>query len=266
MTLLQEADSGPGSFAALQQLLSIIPQLPLPAILHVHGGGFVLGLPEMNHATNVALARDLRCHIVSVDYRLAPEHPHPAGLDDCTTALDWLFREAHAFGLDPARVGIKGESAGGGLAAALVLRERERGDGRLAFQHLIYPMLDDRTGTTGTVPDFIGTVCWNAANNRFAWECLLGHKPGKKGVSPFASPARAEQLAGLSPTYLSVGTLDLLFSETLTFVGRLRDAGVPVELHVYPGAFHAFEGALDARVAREATANSRRALARALNG
>lgn len=238
---------------------------PAPAVLHMHGGGFILGVPEMDHATNLALARDLRCHVVSVDYRLAPEHPYPAALDDCTAALDWLVGAAETFGVDPMRIGIKGESAGGGLAAALAVRERDRGNDRIAFQHLTYPMLDDRTGTTGAVPGFVGTVGWSAANNRFAWDCLLGRPPGATDTSPQASPARAEHLAGLPPTYLSVGTLDLFFTEILAFAARLRDAGVPVELHVHAGAFHGFENAPAARVAWEAVASSRRSLERALH-
>lgn len=244
------------------------PRTPMPAILHIHGGGFILGLPEMNHATNVMLARDLRCHVVSVDYRLAPEHPYPAALDDCTAALDWLCDKARGIGVDPARIGIKGESSGGGIAAALALRERDRGNNRIAFQHLIYPMLDDRTGTTAPIPDFAGTVGWNAANNRFAWNCLLGQgrKPGDTGISPYMAPAREERLVGLPPTYLSIGTLDLFFSENLAFAGALRDAGVPVDLNVYAGAFHGFEGATEARVAQASSVNSKRALNRSLHG
>ncbi len=241
------------------------PSSPLPAILHVHGGGFVLGLPEMNHATNVALTRNLQCHIISVDYRLAPEWPYPAALDDCQNALEWLFREAEAFGIDRARIGVKGESAGGGIAAALVLRDRDMGNARIAFQHLIYPMLDDQTGIVSTMPYFVGTIGWNASNNRFAWRSLLGHEPGRPETPAYASPARAKTLAGSPPTYLSVGTLDLFFGEILAFTARLRDAGVPVELHVYPGAFHGFDSAPGARVAQEARADSKRALNRSLD-
>ena len=238
----------------------------LPAILHMHGGGFVLGLPEMEHATNLALTRDLQCHVVSVDYRLAPEWPYPAGLDDCADALDWLCREAKALGVDPTRIGVKGESAGGCLAAALTLRDRDSGNDRIAFQHLTYPMLDDRTGTTEAVPDFVGTIVWTVSNNRFAWDCLLGREPGGLGVPAYASPARTEDLIGLPPTFLSVGTLDLFFTENLSFAARLRDAGVPVELHVYPGAFHGFDGATGARIAQQAKASSTQALKRSLCG
>lgn len=158
-----------------------------------------------------------------------------------------------------------GESAGGGLAAAFALLVRDRGEHRLAFQHLIYPMLDDRTSAgEADVHPFAGEFIWNHHNNRFGWEALLGVPPGSVSVSSYASPARAESLAGLPPTFISTGALDLFVDEDVTYAQRLIRAGVPTELHVYPGAFHAFDFAPDADVSKRARRDSLAALARAL--
>jgi len=239
---------------------------PLPAVLHIHGGGYVLGSADMMDLANRALASDV---IFSVDYRLAPETSHPGPIEDCYAALTWLYDNASALQIDRDRIAVKGESAGGGLAAALALLARDRGKLPLAAQHLIYPMIDDRTGTHGSVNahEFVGEFVWTALRNQFGWECLLGATPGGAGISPYAAAARADDLAGLPPCFISVGALDLFLEEDLDYARRLARAGVPVELHVYPGAFHGFDVAPQtARVAKAAARDSRDALRKALHG
>ncbi len=240
------------------------PREPTGAILHIHGGGYVMGDAASLAPTHRSLALALGCMIVSVDYRLAPETPAPGALEDCYAALTWLEREADDLEIDRKRIGVMGESAGGGLAAALALLARDRGEHRLAFQHLIYPMLDDRTGSHGEPHAFAGEFIWDAAKNRFGWASLLGFEPGGEHVSPYAAPARATDLSGLPPAYLAVGALDLFVDENLDFARRLVRAGVATELHLYPGAFHGFHLQTSAAVTRQAEADSRSALARAL--
>jgi len=235
----------------------------LPSILHIHGGGFVLGSAKDSASVHTALASTLRCAIVSVDYRLAPETIFPGNIEDCYDALAWMFAHASTEGFDTTRIGVMGESAGGGLAASLALLARDRGEFPLAFQHLIYPMLDDRTCTRPPHP-IAGEFIWDAHNNHFGWEALLGHAPGLPDVSPYAAASRAEDLAGLPPTFIGVGALDLFVDEDLDYARRLNRAGVPLELHVYPGAYHGFNLAPDAVVASEARGDSLRALRRLL--
>ena len=236
---------------------------PLPCILHIHGGGFVAGRSADLEGAHLPLAADLRCCILSVDYRVAPEARFPGAVEDCYAALAWLMRQAGAEGIDPARVGVMGESAGGGLAAALALLARDRGEHRLAFQHLIYPMLDDRTCVTPDPHPFTGEFVWTAQSNRFGWSALLGGEPGGAGVSPYAAPARADDLAGLPPAYIATGSLDLFLEEDIDYARRLMRAGVPVELHVYPGGFHAFNAWPASPIAANARRDSKDALARA---
>ena len=239
----------------------------LPGVLHIHGGGYVGGTVEMMAWANAAFALELGCAVVSVDYRLAPETRAPGAVEDCYAALAWLKRHPDIAGLDPARIGVMGESAGGGLAAALALLARDRGEHRLAFQHLVYPMLDDRTagqGEDARHPN-VGEFVWTADSNRYGWTSLLGHEPGRDGVSPYAAPARAENLAGLPPTFLYTGALDLFLEENIAYARRLIRAGVPTEFHIYPGAVHGFEltgGELAARARRDAIEALRRDLSR----
>jgi triacylglycerol lipase len=236
----------------------------LPVIYHIHGGGYVLGSAETSEPICRPLVAELGCALVSVDYRLAPETPHPGPVEDCYAGLAWLFDNAVAEGFDPARIGVKGESAGGGLAAALALLARDRGRYQLAFQHLIYPMLDDRTGSGTDTHPHVGEFVWQLPSNRFGWASLLGQTPGGPNVSPYAAPARATNLAGLPPTFIYVGTLDLFLEEDIDYARRLLHAGVPVELHLLPGAFHAFELQADAAIARQAGQLSVAALRRFL--
>ncbi len=237
----------------------------LGCIYHIHGGGFVGGSAAALEPLHRPASRELDCVIVSVDYRLAPEHRFPAAIEDCYAGLAWTFANADALGVDRARIGVMGESAGGGLAAALALLARDRGQYTLAFQHLIYPMLDDRTCVTPMPNPVAGEFIWTPHNNRFGWSALLGADPGGADVSPYAAPARATDLAGLPPAYIACPTLDLFIDEDMIYAHRLMRAGVPVELHVYPGGFHGFDifGG-NAEISMRARDDSRRALRRSL--
>jgi acetyl esterase/lipase len=237
----------------------------LAGFLHIHGGGYIMGQPEMTDARNRLLAREIGCVVVSVDYRLAPETAFPGAVEDCYAALRWLHAQATDLGVDPGRIAIGGESAGGGLAAALALLARDRGEVPLAFQLLIYPMLDDRTGTTVEPSPMVGEFGWNSGSNRFGWASLLGREPGGADASPYAAAARAEDLAGLPPAHIAVGTLDLFLEENIEYARRLMRAGVPTELHVYPGAYHGFQGvAPEARISKAFVADYFAALKLAL--
>ncbi|SEM81245.1 Acetyl esterase/lipase [Stigmatella aurantiaca] len=234
-----------------------------PAMLHMHPGGYVIGSPEMNDVGNRWLASRVGCVIVSVDYRLAPETPFPGPVEDCYAVLRWLHANAAQLGVDASRIAIGGESAGGGLAAALGLMVRDRGEVPVIFQVLIYPMLDDRTATEVDPAPHVGEFFWTRASNRFGWECMLGQKPGGADVSPYAAPARAASLAGLPPALVSVGALDLFVEENLEYARRLLAAGVPTELHVYPRAVHAFNLVEQTQVAQSFLRDYEQALRRA---
>ncbi len=234
------------------------------ALLHVHGGGYVVGRPEMNEHRNAGLAARLDCVVVSVDYRLAPETRFPGAVEDCYAVLLWLHASAAALGVDGWRIGLIGESAGGGLAASLALLARDRGMVAPCLQALIYPMLDDRTGSTLRASSLAGEFVWTAGSNRFGWSALLGHPPGGRDTSPYASAARAQALAGLPPCFIAVGALDLFIEENIEYARRLIQAGVPTELHVYPGAVHGFDLVQHARVSRSFVHDLEAALRRAL--
>jgi len=238
---------------------------PRPCIYHIHGGGYVGSSAAQLEPLHRPAAFDLNCVIISVDYRLAPENPFPASIEDCYAGLAWTFAHASELSVDRNRVGVMGESAGGGLAAALALLVRDRGEYRLAFQHLIYPMLDDRTCVVAEPNPVAGEFIWTAHNNRFGWTSLLGHQPGGPNVSPYAAAARATDLSGLPPAFIACPTLDLFIEEDVAYATRLARAGVPVELHVYPGGFHGFDifGG-DAPISVRARRDSRDALRRAL--
>jgi acetyl esterase/lipase len=238
---------------------------PLGALLWIHGGGYVLGSPEADDLTVKTIVDQLGCAVVSVDYRLAPETPFPGPVEDCYTALSWLNAQAQQLGVSQERVAIGGSSAGGGLAAALGLLARDRGELHVAFQMLLVPMLDDRTVSTTDPHGFTGEFGWTPDSNRFGWSSLLGHAPGIEGVSAYAAPARATDLAGLPPTYISTGSLDLFLEEDMEYARRLVRAGVPTELHVYPGAYHGFSQIAEARVAQAYKRDYIQALGRALS-
>ena len=236
----------------------------LPCILHIHGGGYVMGAASAYAPRHMAMCVELDCVIVAVDYRLAPETCAPGPLEDCYAALSWLFQEADRLGVERSRIGVMGESAGGGLAAALALLARDRGDHQLAFQHLFYPMLDDRTCVEPEAHPLTGEFVWTAADNHFGWSAYLGHEPGGADVSPYAVPGRAASLEGLPPAFVSTGALDLFLEEDVRYALRLSRSGVPTELHVYPGGFHGFDFHPTAAVSATARRDSLAALARAL--
>ena len=238
---------------------------PLPVLLWIHGGGYVVGTADQDDAQVKGIVTQVGCAVVSVDYRLAPETPFHGPVEACYAALTWLHTHAAEWGVDPGRIAIGGASAGGGLAASLGLLARDRGAIPLAFQLLIYPMLDDRTVNATDPHPYTGEFIWTPASNRFGWTALLGEEPGGADVSPYAAAARVARLAGLPPTYLGVGALDLLMEEDLEYARRLIREGVPTELHVYPGAFHGFDNMAESQVARAHTRDFQDALRRALD-
>lgn len=203
-----------------------------PALLWMHGGGYVIGHPGQDDALCRRYAQRLGATVASVDYRLAPEHSYPVPLEDCYQALKWL---AALPSVDPGRVAIGGASAGGGLAAALALLARDRGEVPLAAQLLVYPMLDDRT--VGHGPENPGLRLWNQSLNKFGWSAYLGDADPEVAV-----PARRTDLSGLPPAWVGVGTHDLFHDEDLAYAERLKAAGVPCDVEVVKGAFHGFDG------------------------
>jgi acetyl esterase/lipase len=242
------------------------PQAGRAGYFHMHGGGYVMGSPEMFARQSEVLVGEIGCTVVSVDYRLAPDTPHPGPIEDCYAALTWFHTNAATLGVDPDRIAIGGDSAGGGLAAALGLLARDRNGPPICFQMLNYPMIDDRTAVTENPHPFAGEFVWNGEANRFGWQSLLGHAPGASEILPYAAAARAESLAGLPPTFIGVGGLDLFLEENLEFARRLLRAGVATELHVYPGAYHGFDmSSEDAAVSKQYRRDIREALKRGLS-
>lgn len=218
---------------------------PSAAVLWIHGGGLVMGSPVTDQPLCRRLADDLGAVVVSVTYRLAPEHPAPAALEDCATALAWLHDAADELGIDPGRIAVAGQSAGGGLAAALTQLAHDHGGLPLAFQALVYPMLDDRT--VRHHDRATGHFVWTPRANRFGWSSYLGHDVGSatseaegtgSAVAPYAVPARRDDLAGLPPAWIGVGDLDLFRDEDVRYAERLVQAGVPCELRTVPGMYH----------------------------
>jgi acetyl esterase/lipase len=211
-----------------------------PGIYWIHGGGFLFGAPEQDEAQSLRLAKEVGAVVAAVDYRLAPENPYPAPLDDCYAGLVWFSENAESLGVDNGRIAVAGGSAGGGLTAAVALMARDLGGPPLAFQMPLYPMIDDRFGTPASREDF-GRKVWNSADNLFAWRAYLGELAGTDQATPYMAPARAADLSGLPPAYSCVGTLDPFRDDTISYISRLAQAGVAAELHLYPGAYHAPE-------------------------
>jgi acetyl esterase/lipase len=234
---------------------------PGPAVLWIHGGGYVMGTAAQDDAGSRQLADTLGAVVASVDYRLAPEHPHPGPIEDCYHALLWLAAQPD---VDPARIAIAGASAGGGLAAALTAYAVDRGEVAPAFQLLVYPMLDDRTVLAKPEVDPRWFRLWTPASNRFGWTSYLAAEPGTADVPLEAVPSRREDLSALPPAWIGVGTLDLFHREDVTYAERLRAAGVPCELQVVPGAFHGFDMVQRAQVVRDFRDSQLAALAAAL--
>ena len=237
----------------------------VPGLLYIHGGGFVVGNLETEHGGAIALANALGIVLVSVDYRLAPEHPYPAGLHDCEAAFLWSLANAAGLGIDTAHFGVCGQSAGGGLAAALCLLRRDRGGPRPCFQFLGIPELDDRLQTP-SMRAFTDTPMWNRPAAELSWRYYLGAlEPGSAEVPSHAAPAREHNLAGLPPACVTVMEFDPLRDEGLHYAQRLLQAGVSVEVHGYPGTFHGSSLIADATISRRAQADMFAAIARGLD-
>ncbi len=234
----------------------------MPAVLWIHGGGYIVGSAAADAGWCGELAHALGAVVAAVEYRLAPEHPYPAGLEDCYQALVWMTENADKIQINPDNVAVAGNSAGGGLTAALALLARDRGGPKIIFQMPLYPMIDDRSERPSSYE--ITSGVWTRSHNLIAWRLYLG---GRTEVPFYAAPSRAPDLAGLPPSYTMVGSIDLFRDETLDFVSRLAQAGVPVECRVVPGGYHAFEFIVpDAAVSRAARQDYIEALRRGLAG
>jgi acetyl esterase/lipase len=208
----------------------------LPCVYSMHGGGYIMGSYSMDDARFDHWCPKHRCVGVSVEYRLAPETPYPGPLEDCYLGLKWVYEHAGELGIDPAHIGVAGSSAGGGLAAALALLARDRAEVPLRFQLLDCPMLDDRQITPSSRLEDL--LVFNRESNTFGWQSYLGDLYGAPDVPAYAAPARVSDLRGLPPAYVCVGAVDGFRDEDIDYAMRLNQAGVPTELHVYPGAPH----------------------------
>ena len=234
-----------------------------PCIYWIHGGGYLFGSGLTVDARINRWVEEFDCVAVSIDYRLAPEDPYPAPLDDCYAGLLWAAQHADELGIDPARIAIVGASAGGGLAAGLAILARDRGEVTPAFQLLIYPMIDD--SNTSVSSHIEGAPVWSRAANDLGWRAYLGDRFGTDDVPAYAAAARVDDVAGLPPAWIGVGSLDVFRDEDITYASRLLAAGIPTELHVYPGAPHGFEMICpDTNIARACQRDITEALRRAL--
>lgn len=234
----------------------------IPALLYIHGGGFAVGSVLAEQGNAATLASTLDVVVVSVEYRLAPEHPFPAALHDCFAALNWLCQHADELGVDTARVGLYGSSAGGGLAAALALYCRDHGGPSICFQFLAMPVLDDRLETQ-SMRTFVDTPEWNRPSAELSWRYYLG-SAGLAEVSPYAAPSRADNLGDLPPAYVSTMEFDPLRDEGILYALALLGAGVPVELHSFPGTFHGSSQFVTAGVSQRIAHEQMHVLRRAL--
>lgn len=225
---------------------------PLPVVYSVHGGGMIMG--DHRQSLDVMAAewgREIGCAIVSVDYRLAPENPHPAPVQDCYAGLSWIAEHGAGHGLDPERVVIVGGSAGGGLGAAVALMCRDFDGPELLGLLLMAPMLDDRNDTP-SANQMRGLGIWDQHANGVGWTALLGDARGGEDVSPYAAPARADDLSGLPPTFIEVGSAETFRDEDVAYATRIWQAGGTAELHVWPGGFHSFRMVPDAQLSKSA--------------
>ncbi|GGG53635.1 alpha/beta hydrolase [Paenibacillus radicis (ex Gao et al. 2016)] len=235
----------------------------MPLYYSIHGGGMVMGSPVGERMSNAALAVQHGFCCVSVYYRLAPEHVQPSQLQDCYSGLKWCIEHAEELGIDKQKVALAGSSAGAGLAAGVALYIRDQKEFDIQHLRLIRPMLDDRTSAAPDHP-YAGEFIWNNRSNYFGWKSVLGHEPGQEEVSEYYVPARAKSLAGLPPTYINIGTVDLFIDEALLFTKQLAFDGVLVELHVYPGYHHLSPMFPNAHYSKEGAESSEHALLKAL--
>jgi acetyl esterase/lipase len=257
----------PGPPGAPEVRLWVVDPAPAekskPVLLHMHGGGFMMPDPWLLPRLQ-GIATDCHCVVVSVDYRLAPETRYPGSLEDNYAALKWVHAHAAELGIDRSRIAVGGESAGGGHAASLAIHARDRNEVPIVFQLLIYPGLDDRTGSTRPAPPAVGHFMWNASANRLAWNSLLGVPAGSSRVPAAAVPARVATVAGLPPAWIGVGALDLFVEEDMEYARRLVHAGVATELLVVRGAFHGFDLVVpDAEASKQFSASWKSALRKA---
>jgi acetyl esterase/lipase len=229
------------------------------AVLYLHGGGMILGSVPIFDGPVSRYVAHTGVPMLSVEYRLAPEHPHPTPVEDAYAGLVWLAAHARDLGVDPERIAVMGDSAGGGLAAAVAILSRDRGGPALARQILLYPMLDDRNTTPD--PYIAPFAAWTYDDNTTGWNALLGERNGSTQIDPSAAPARLADAAGLPPAYIEVGQLDIFRDEDVQYALTLSRAGVPVELHLHPGVPHEYDAiAFDADVARRAIADRHRVI------
>ena len=241
----------------------VAPGVRLPGIVQIHGGGFIVGSVDSEHAGSVMVAAGVGAVVVSVEYRLAPEHSYPEALHDCYAALSYIHAEAGALGVDTDRVALMGASAGGGLAAATALLARDLGGPPVCFQMLQIPELDDRLETP-SMRAFVDSPVWNRPLALQSWAAYLGSRSGSDDVPVHAAPARAEDVSGLPPAYVSTAEHDPLRDEGITYALRLLQAGVSVELHQFPGTFHGSALVTSAAVSRRAQSEVTAVLRRAL--
>jgi acetyl esterase/lipase len=237
----------------------------LPGLVWFHGGGLIMGNIEQDDLLLQRLVEEIGCAIVSVEYRLAPEHPFPAPVEDCYAALKWTADHSAELGIDLARIAVGGPSSGGGLAASVALLARDRGQVAVVFQLLIYPMIDDRNGTPSS-ETFASAPIWSRLDNQQAWRAYLGHEAGGTPISPYAAPFRATDLTGLPPAYITAGSQEIFLDEDVEYGLRLARTGIPVELHIYPRAYHEwFRLSPTAAVSQQFFADLYQALKRALH-
>lgn len=233
---------------------------PVPGLLWMHGGGYALGVPEQDFPFIERFAGDGGCVVIAPDYRRSMAAPYPAALEDCYAALLWMKRHARELGIRADQLFVAGDSAGGGLAAALCLLARDRGEVAVAFQMPLYPMIDDRMASASARGNDMPV--WNTKSNETAWALYLGPGHCEKDIPAYAAPARAKSLAGLPPLCTYVGTIEPFYDETVAYVQRMREAGVPVHFMAFEGCYHGFDVVCPkSRPAKEACAFSKQALA-----
>jgi acetyl esterase/lipase len=238
----------------------------LPVVVWMHPGGWVLGSLELEDLMAREVVKNVRCAVISVEYRLAPEHPYPAALEDCYAVVKWVATDGKKNGIDARAIAVGGSSAGANLAAGVALLARDRGEVPLRFQMLIYPALNDRN-IAQVGPDVAENLFWSRENMLMSWQAYLENRHATADVPIYAAPARARDLRGLPPAFIAVGGLDMFLDECLDYGARLTAAGVNTEVHVYPGAFHAFDAfAPLARVTQRFSADRNGALMRAFAG